>query len=86
MTAEDLKEDLVLVWGFQREEPCFEIFRKQLDIVLEAYHQSRVNAISEKDIVEESLSNSKRYLHDVRYAAKDAHYEGAKWFKQQLLK
>lgn len=42
--AEELKEDLIQVWGFQRGEPCFEIFRKQLNEVLDINHQSRVKS------------------------------------------
>jgi hypothetical protein len=56
-------------------------YAQQSDILmLEAYHQSRVNSISSDDIMHESVNNSKRNLLNEHWK------NGAKWFKEQLLK
>ena len=47
--------------------------------IMEAYHQHRVNSISDADITKEStISDSDGFTNGFDY--------GAKWFKEELLK
>ena len=85
MKAEELsEEDFILKWGFIRQTPLLEQFKRDLDYQF----KSRVNAISDEDAIkgsEEIYGEFQKY-----FRAKGKYYDGFatgyKWFKEQLLK
>jgi hypothetical protein len=81
MTAEDILDKVIPYEGNYR------YYTEELVIeAMESYHQAKVEAISDEEIIEESIKNSDRYYDEFQYAAKECHSKGARWFKNKLIK
>ncbi len=88
--AKNLKfEDWDYLWAYLHEKCGIknDLPTHHLNKVMEAYHQSEVNAISDEEIEKEfsKIDCHKDYEMDEKWN-NDNKIRGAKWFKNKLLK